>query len=80
MQVLGFPGLDAIRPLQVKLSSTTIPLCISRAKPLPSSAVVQRSHPGGEIKSGIAKDGHLCNSLGLEPYSPFIPSAQQGET
>lgn len=79
MQLLGFPG-DAIRPLQLKLSSSTILLCISWAKSLSSSALVQRLHPGGEIKSGIAKDGHFCNSLGLEPYSPFIPSAQQGET
>lgn len=80
MQLLGFPGLDAIRPLQLKLSSNTILLCISWAKSLPSSALVQRLHPGGEIKSGIAKGGHFCSSLGLEPYSPFIPSAQQGET
>lgn len=80
VQLLGFPGVHAIRPLQLKLSSNTILLCISWAKPLPSSALVQRLHPGGEMKSGIAKDGHLCYSLGLEPYSPFIPSEQQGET
>lgn len=38
------------------------------------------SHPGTEVKSGIAKDGHACNSLVLEPYSPFMPSEQQEET
>lgn len=71
LQLLVFTGLDTIRPLQLKLSSSTF-FCVSIELNLVLSLQWWRgSHPGREVEGGITKDEHLCNSLGLEPYKSF---------
>lgn len=79
-QLLILPRVNTVRPLQLKLSSSTF-FCVSvELNPILPLHQWRGLHPGREVKAGIAEDGHLCNSLVLEPYSPFMSSEQQEET
>lgn len=65
----------------IKYFSSSTFFCVStELNPMLLLHRCRGSLPSREVEGGIAKDGHLCNSLVLEPYSPFMPSEQQGET